>query len=152
MLDSALHSARIQLQSDSRHPLYSAVVSVNAPNFQSLVTVLPCQFNHPLTCIFSLPFLVLNEASIRGASVLPSAFEIINHTSPTLHVWQPGWEATSGFPSPTSHDVIAPWLSLKDGADGSFCPSRSHFHSVTNKHTEAYINYILFGLLAQTYY
>ena len=38
------------------------------------------------------------------------------------------------------------------GAGGSFCPSQAHSCSVPKKHTEAYVNYQLFGLLAQTYY
>ena len=36
--------------------------------------------------------------------------------------------------------------------DGSFCPSRSHSLQPQTKHTEAYINYKLADLLAQTYY
>ena len=36
--------------------------------------------------------------------------------------------------------------------DGSFCPAWFYSHSVPKKHKEAYINYKLFGLLAQGYY
>ena len=36
--------------------------------------------------------------------------------------------------------------------DRGFCHAQSHSHSVPTKHTEAYINYKLVGLLAQAYY
>ena len=36
--------------------------------------------------------------------------------------------------------------------DRNFCPAKFHSHSVPKKHIEAYINYKLFGLLAQAYY
>ena len=36
--------------------------------------------------------------------------------------------------------------------DGSICPAQSRSYSIPKKHTEAYIDYKRFGLLAQAYY
>lgn len=41
---------------------------------------------------------------------------------------------------------------LEGIVEGSFCPAWSCSHSVTNKHTETYINYKLFSIIAQACY
>lgn len=42
--------------------------------------------------------------------------------------------------------------SMRKFVNGSFCPIQSRSHLVPKKHTEAYLNYKLFDILAQAYY
>ena len=64
------------------------------------------------------------------------------------------WEGKAFFIKivPAGRIPMLQWIALHLCIDRSFCPTRYCSHSVPKKHTETYINYKCFGLLAQAYY